>query len=69
MSELETAKLFRLRKTSVGHKVQNLLHASVFRFTNLFIDLHLVFVLLYPGGGGLSYEVDGDVVGNFEFNP
>ena len=37
MSKLESAELLRLRQTSVGHKV-NIPHASVFRFTNIFID-------------------------------
>ena len=37
MSKLESAELLRLRQTGVGHKV-NIPHASVFRFTNIFID-------------------------------
>ena len=37
MSKLESAELLRLRQTSVGHKV-NIPHASVFRFTSIFID-------------------------------
>ena len=37
MPKLESAELLHLRKTNVGHKV-NIPHASVFRFTNIFID-------------------------------